>query len=125
MLLYPQDYVLRNPTIRLVEEREDLLLRVAQRPVHQNERRVREGRDPGVQLRVVRVALGARRFIQVLGRLSQKGDLVDDRLVLGQDLLVPFAKQIDGRVAGEEPVCGISASTQTPSTRRVSLPTAR
>ena len=66
--------------------------------MHQNERRPREGRDPGVQLRVVRVALGARRFIQVLGRLAEERDLVDDGLIFGQDLLVPLPEEVDGRV---------------------------
>jgi hypothetical protein len=72
--------------------------------MHEHKRRVRERRDPGVQLRVVRVALGARRFVQVLGRLAEERDLVDDGLIFGQDLLVPLPEEVDGRVAGEEPV---------------------
>ena len=62
----------------------------------------RQGADERVELRVVRVALAARRRVELVARRAEERALVDDVLVLGQDLGPPVAQQLDRRVAREE-----------------------
>ena len=98
----PKHNVRRDAAVLVAEEGEDVVLRVAERPVDADERRLGEREHERVELRVVRVALPLRRLVEVVRRSAEERDLVYDVAVLGQDLGPAAAQQLDRRVARVE-----------------------
>ena len=101
-LLHPEDHIPRDAAVLFAKKLEDVVLAVPEREVHADEGRVRKGQNEGVQLRVVRVALALRGGVELVAGRAEKGDLVDDGLVLWQDLPVPLPQQANGRVPRKE-----------------------
>ena len=90
--LDPEDDVVRDAAVLVLEEGEDVAPRVAQAPVDADEGRLRERENKGVELRVVRVALPSRGLLEVDRGRAEERDLVDDARVLGEYLGVAFAE---------------------------------
>ena len=91
----------------LAEKGEDVLFAVAKGPVHADECRLWERADERMQLRVVRVTFMTRGGVELVCGRAQECDLVDNVPILGEDLRVTFAKQIDRRVPRKEDyTCG-------------------
>mmetsp|Transcript_25019 Transcript_25019/g.59046 ORF Transcript_25019/g.59046 Transcript_25019/m.59046 type:complete len:375 (-) Transcript_25019:428-1552(-) len=96
----PQDNILWDSPVLFLEKFQHVLSRVSQRPMHAHKGGFRKGAYPRMQLGVVGVALLLGGFVEFRGRLSQKGHLVDDVLVLGQYVFVALAEEVDGGVPG-------------------------
>mmetsp|Transcript_31980 Transcript_31980/g.83677 ORF Transcript_31980/g.83677 Transcript_31980/m.83677 type:complete len:200 (-) Transcript_31980:1077-1676(-) len=98
----PEHDILGDTPVLLVEEVEDVLLAVAEGPVHADEGDLGKGSDERVQLCVVGMPLAARGDVEGVGGLAEEGALMDDEAILWEDLLVPSAQQLDRRIPREE-----------------------